>query len=903
MKNSLPETQSKASSAANGAQPQTGPTEATTAPRAAPPLARQTQQRPAPLLYKADLAGTLPAELTARPQWVAWRYKWVEGQNGKPGRWTKVPYNARTGAKAASTGATTWSTFDEAIAAHSTGKYSGIGFVLTPDDPIVGIDLDHCCDPDTGTVYPWAMNVVQRFGSYAEISPSGEGVRIFLVGVLPPGRRKETKQGIEMYDRERFLTLTGNNLEGYSSLEDGSAELAEWHAEVFPEVERPQQRPFVSLSLDDEKIIEKARKAKNGAAFDRLFTGDAGAYPSASEADLGLLGYFKFYTQNAAQLERLWRSSSLWRDKAEKRPAYVAETIETALENVTATYDPAYHIGRMMNGTAPKIRRPRQPAPAQGGASAPPTIEVAPATVSEQLPPAEREFALDCLEAEEAGDAELFAHLYEGGRVLFDHAAKTWHLWNGHHYRPDLIGIMRRLVPGQLAAQYLHHAAELTREAEAEGEAGAPKRGQADRLIKRAKQLRKLQRIDNILKLAQSWLGISGSEWDARPDLLGVKNGVLELPTGTLRAGRPDDRIRTVAPVEWRGLNEPAPRWEQFVCEIFGGDVELPGFLRRLLGCGIYGAVAEHVLPILWGEGRNGKDTLLETLAAVLGPGAGAVSADVLVADKAARGGAATPHLVAFQGRRLAWASETNEGARLNAGQVKLVTGGGSISARQVYGKQIEFAPSHLLLLITNHRPHAPADDYALWKRLLLLPFTQKFVDDPRAPDEHERDPHLKEKLEAEAPGILAWLVRGYLEWKRDGLKPPAAVQAATAEYQREEDTLADFVEACCIEAPHATVRAAAWFKTYQRWAEETNQRPLGSKTFYQKMQKRYTRAKDEHGYYYAGIGISENAPSAPSAPSMSQNGVTAPVRVQTSDTQGAEGAEGAAEPRERGAI
>jgi putative DNA primase/helicase len=443
-------------------------------------------------------------------------------------------------------------------------------------------------------------------------------------------------------------------------------------------------------------------------------------------------------------------------------------------------------------------------------------------------------------------------------------------MWGGHHYRADKTGIIRRLVIAQLATQYLHHAAELTREAEAEGEAGAHKRAQADHLVKRAKQLRTLQRIDNILKLAQSWLGIEGGDWDNRADLLAVKNGVLEIETGTLRAGQTSDTIRTVAPAEWRGLNAPAPRWEQFTLEIFGGEVELSNFLQRLLGVGLFGAVKEHRLPILWGEGRNGKDTLLETITAVLGSCAGAVSSDVLVSEKRPRGGAASPHLCDLQGRRIAWVSETDEGARLSVGQVKYLTGGGSISARPLYGRQFEFAPSHLLLLITNHKPHAPADDYALWKRLLLVPFTQKFVDNPTGENEHLCDIHLKEKLETEASGILAWLVRGYIEWKRDGLKPPEAVMAATEEYHRDEDTLADFVEVKCVEEKTATARAGELFKTYREWADETGVKPLGSKTFGQKMQKRYAREKDEKGFYYRNIGILAPAPSAPSAPSLS---------------------------------
>ncbi len=809
-----------------------------------------TPTKPDAIQYRPDLADVLPTELTTRPQFVVWRYEKVRN------RFTKVPYNARTGAKASSTNPNDGSTFDEAIAAHTRGQYAGIGFVVSPDDEIVGIDLDHCFNSETGELSELAADVIARFDSYTEVSPSGTGIRIFLAGVLPQGRRKETKRGIEMYSEGRFLTITGNTIGSGNGLTDGSEELAKWHAEVFPTKAaiRKTTAP-ISLSMDDEKIIELARNASNGVKFAALYDHGSGNHGSGSEADFALLGHLKYYTQDTAQLERLWRASAVWREeKPGKRPDYVQRTIAAALETVTATYDPARRIVSMMNGSAPKIKA----APARADLTPAPEIETPAATAGEVLPPADRDLVLHCLDCEEAGDAELFAHLYIGRRVLFDHSEKQWYMWGGHYYRADRCGIIRRLVIAQLATQYLYHAAELTREAEAEGEAGAHKRGQADHLVKRAKQLRKLQRIDNILKLAQSWLGIEGGDWDNRADLLAVKNGVLEIETGTLRAGRTTDTIRTVAPAEWRGLHEPAPRWEQFTLEIFGGNVELSKFLQRLLGIGLYGAVKEHRLPIFHGVGRNGKDTLLETVNRVMGNCAGAVSSDVLVPDKRPRGGAASPHLCDLQGRRIAWVSETDEGARFSVGQVKYLTGGGSISARPLYGKQYEFAPSHLLLLITNNKPHAPADDYALWERLLLVPFTQKFVANPQAENEHLCDIHLKEKLENEASGILAWLVRGYIEWKRDGLNPPAAVKAATEQYQENEDVLQQFINDCCIEAEDARAPAGDLFTTYQKWAGKG---AMWRNTFAEKMGAKFTKKASNGRNYYQGIGIVAEEP------------------------------------------
>jgi len=138
----------------------------------------------------------IPQALKALSRWVAWRR---EERDGKP---TKVPYNVLTGNKASVTDPDDWATFEQAIAAFEAGGYDGIGFVLTADDPFAGVDLDHCLDPNTGVLEPWASSIVDQLHSYTERSPSGEGLRIFVIGKLPPGRRR--KGPIEFYDSQRY---------------------------------------------------------------------------------------------------------------------------------------------------------------------------------------------------------------------------------------------------------------------------------------------------------------------------------------------------------------------------------------------------------------------------------------------------------------------------------------------------------------------------------------------------------------------------------------------------------------------------------------------------------------------------------------------------------------------------
>ena len=487
---------------------------------------------------------------------------------------------------------------------------------------------------------------------------------------------------------------------------------------------------------------------------------------------------------------------------------------------------------------------------------------------------------LRCYSMGEWGDALLFAHLFEH-MCVYDHHEKAWYLWQRHFWKRDDVGRIRQFVSGKLASVYLDASAVLNlQQSEPTSqrgdinmptlEQGQENQEQGKKLVKglatRAFTLRSLSRNNNILTFASTdeRMAVTSEIWDTSSWHLGTHDGVLDLKTGMLRDGKPQDYIRTNIPTPWRRLNESAPRFEQFLQEIFADRHEdernaLIKFLQRALGYGITGLVTEHIFLLLSGEeGRNGKDTLMSILQHVLGATVGAVSNDVIIANgKMNTPGSAKPHLCSLQGKRIAWASETDKGDRFDIGQVKFLTGGGTIPARQLYGKEYAFAPSHLLLLLTNNRPHADAKDKAFWERICPITFHMRFVDSPSGPHDRKKDGSLSTALKSEACGILAWLVEGCLEWQEQGLEIPENVLRERVTYREEEDTLQQFLIDCCVLAPDAQVKSSVLFERYKQWTEENVVKKMNGTAFGLEMKRSFQQQRNNQGSYYIGIGLS----------------------------------------------
>lgn len=271
----------------------------------------------------------LPLDMFTRRQWIVHR--------------SKRPISPHTGGAASSTNPTTWGTYAEALAIVRRGDADGVGFVLTADDPYICVDLDKCRDVRTGEIEPWASDIIERLDSYAELSPSGTGVHVWLTGAYP-GERHRTGH-IEMYTAERYITMTFCPLPRHTTIRNATEELAAIYYEVFPEPVQTVSTPAPELSVDDRTLCDRVGRDAKGAA---LLAGDAGGYTSPSEARYALAGKLLFWTDDAAQIARVIRASGLFKpaDSDRERDRKAANDAERARASYTgARYDPAYASG------------------------------------------------------------------------------------------------------------------------------------------------------------------------------------------------------------------------------------------------------------------------------------------------------------------------------------------------------------------------------------------------------------------------------------------------------------------------------------------------------------------------------------------------------------------------------
>jgi hypothetical protein len=293
----------------------------------------------------------IPPELQVNPQVVVWRWEPAED-----GRRPKVPYTPGSARKARCNDPATWRTFDQAAAAYDRGGFDGLAYALTEQDEIVCWDVDDCRDAGTGELADWVQPYLRLLNSYGEVSPSGTGVKVLVRARLAPGARNVTPKGaahkVECYAKSRFVTLTGHRLPGYpATIQERQAEVDGLHRAVIGErpagPERPPA-PAQPVDLDDAALLDRAKAARNGALFERLWKGDrSGHGGDDSGADLALCNLLAFWTgRDGARMDQLFRLSGLFREKWDavhfsSGQTYGQHTVEQAIQGCRAAYTPA----------------------------------------------------------------------------------------------------------------------------------------------------------------------------------------------------------------------------------------------------------------------------------------------------------------------------------------------------------------------------------------------------------------------------------------------------------------------------------------------------------------------------------------------------------------------------------
>lgn len=405
---------------------------------------------------------------------------------------------------------------------------------------------------------------------------------------------------------------------------------------------------------------------------------------------------------------------------------------------------------------------------------------------------------------------------HHGVDLRYCHPWHRWAVWDGRRWPQDSTAEVWRRAQQTVRTIY----------AEAAGAKGEAARRAIAAFATKCEERRR-QAAGLELAATLDGVPILPEAFDRHDMLLNVRNGTLDLRTARLRPHRREDLITRIADVEFDAEAE-SPRWDAFLERVLP-DPDVRAFLQRYAGYSLTGSTREQVLVVLWGGGANGKSTLLETLREVVGEYGQHAPADTILAKR----DTGIPNDVArLRGARLVTIVETEDGRRLAEAQVKMLTGGDTITARHMRSEWFEFKPTAKYWLASNHRPQIRGTDYAMWRRIRLVPFVVQIP-------ETERDPELPAKLRAELPGILRWAVDGCIDWQQHGLRAPTAVQAATAEYRAHEDLLGSWIDERCVLSPHARYEASALYGDYRQWCERAGEHAITQRAFGDRLAER----------------------------------------------------------------
>ena len=446
----------------------------------------------------------------------------------------------------------------------------------------------------------------------------------------------------------------------------------------------------------------------------------------------------------------------------------------------------------------------------------------------------------------ELGNAERLNDTHNGN-LHYVSDCKAWLFWRDDAWLWDTDGAVIRSLAAKLPQQiYSEGAGHL---ANAEYFAKWSRTSQTERTV--------LASVSMLSDFEAVRLPLTSVDADAFKVGFDQARQVIDLKTGVARPALQSDLITKSLNVSALGDATKALRWQAFLNQIFDDDVELIDWLKRWCGYMLTGSTLEQIFIFCFGLGANGKSVFGDILRYILLDYARAIASETLT-DSKRDAGSATPDLAELVGARLAICGETEDGAALAESLVKGLVSGDTMTVRKLRCDPFQFTPQFKLVVLGNHKPIIKGNDYGIWRRVRLIPFRRIFKPE-------ERDAGLAEKLKAEAPDILAWMVDGCLDWQKRGLSDtPKTILEATGSYQEEQDLIGGWLNECCELSPLNEASSTDVYASYKTHCIDNGLRPNSSNALTRRLSERGFDVRKSNGKkLWSGISVIFNGQTA----------------------------------------
>ena len=754
---------------------------------------------------------SIPAVLTERRQWITWTLT----SDGK-----KLP-NGK------SNDASTWRNFEDV---QNEGR---VAYVFDESDPFLGIDLDDCIDEE-GNYNEVALYCLGLFEgkAYCEVSQSRRGLHLIVEGKKPDWAvcSKKDPERVECYDRLRFWVMTGDVIEGFENIHDCQNELEQFLRRYLS---RSPQR-----AAEAKPPSKPSRRRQKGVSGVReRMEQYASNVPPASQGE----------RNNAAF--RL--AGHLWSivDDAMQGPS--RQDVLCVVQSWNQSNTPPLEDNELFEvvdnakdkGSPPS---PKPPTLSESTSTAIDWSEFSPMSVQPKRIKAWFEDPTNQTENELSIN---FINVHKHN-LRFVPEWKRWLAWDSKRWAIDH-NSNRTLQQGRRFASQLWDDFPKVMRKKIDQEL------EVNRTYSFLKQANKQHGINAFIDLAAAdrRVVIDMKMLNSNPLLLNVPNGTLDLETGQLREHRQSDCITQLAGVSFDAA-ATCPRWEDALRMIFAGDVEVIRYVQQVLGYSISGLQSEHILPIAYGAGCNGKSMVTNLILKILGDYGYLANDSLLLGVKDAH---PTEKAALYQKRFVA-VSEPGQGSQLKESRVKELTGDGQINARRMHEDFWTFERTHTFWMSTNHLPKIAGNDEGIWRRVKLIPFTVDLRNVTKPIPDFD-----KLLFEEEGSGILNWLLRGFMDWKQNGFIEPEAVRVAIGDYRQEEDVLSAFIEERCVVGKAWQATSMELYEAYKNFARVKGEVALSTTAFGRQMgHRQFEKRQPTAGEFrrktlYLGIGLRDD--------------------------------------------